>query len=44
MDLGGIHGAYQGSEYNDLTNSLWPTEVDIWEYLTKKLITLRKTN
>ena len=36
LDLGGIHGAYQGSEYNDLTNSLWPTEVDIWEYLTKK--------
>lgn len=36
LDLGGIHGAYQGSEYNDLTNSLWPTEVDIWEYLTEK--------
>ena len=39
LDLGGIHGAYQdedNDEYNELTNSLWPTEVDIWEYLTKK--------
>ena len=39
MDLGGIHGAYQdedNDEYNSLTNSLWPTEVDIWEYLTNK--------
>lgn len=37
LDLGGIHGAYQDEdkdEYNDLTNSLWQTEVDVWECLT----------
>lgn len=36
LDLGGIHGAYQGGEYNDTTNSLWPTEVDLWKVLTNK--------
>ena len=36
LDLGGIHAAYEGSEYNELTNSLWPTEVDIWSVLLEK--------
>lgn len=36
LDLGGIHAAYEGSEYNELTNSLWPTEVDIWSVLLGK--------
>ena len=35
LDLGGIHGAYPGSEYNDKTKSLWENEVDVWEVLTK---------